>query len=46
MREKEVTDYPTHLLKAEREELPNGPVVLENPHGVIADFSGNPPYKF
>lgn len=30
VREKEVTDYPTHLLKAEREELPNGPVVLEN----------------
>lgn len=19
---------------------------LENPHGVIADFSGNPPYEF
>ena len=26
----EPDDYPTHLLKAEREELPCGPVVLEN----------------
>lgn len=21
-------------------------VYIENPHGVIADFSGNPPYEF
>lgn len=30
VREKEVEDYPVHLLHAEREELPNGPIVLEN----------------
>ena len=30
IREKEVEDYPTHLLHAEREELPHGPIVLEN----------------
>ena len=30
IREKPLTDYPTHLLYAEREEQPNDPVVLEN----------------
>ena len=30
VREKEVEDYPTFLLHQEREELPNGPIVLEN----------------
>ena len=30
LREKELTEYPTHLLHAEREELPKGDIVLEN----------------
>ena len=30
VREKEPTDYPTHLLHSEREEPPRGPIVLEN----------------
>ena len=30
VREKEPTDYPTHLLQSEREELPRGPITLEN----------------
>ena len=30
VREKEIDEYPTHLLHAEREELPRGPIVLEN----------------
>lgn len=30
IREKEVEDYPTLLMHQEREELPNGPIVLEN----------------
>lgn len=32
LREKEITSYPTHLLHAEREELPKGDIVLENRH--------------
>ena len=32
LREKELTEYPTHLLHAEREELPKGDIVLENAH--------------
>ena len=28
--EKEITDYPTHLLHSEREELPKGDIILEN----------------
>ena len=30
LRQKEVTDYPTLLFHQEREELPKGPIVLEN----------------
>jgi len=30
IREKAPEDYPTHLLHSEREELPRGPIVLEN----------------
>ena len=30
LREKEITFYPTHLLHAEREELPKGDIILEN----------------
>ena len=27
-------------------QIPSEVFYLENPHGVIADFSGNPPYEF
>ena len=30
VKEAEITDYPTHLQKADRLELPQGPIVLEN----------------
>ncbi len=37
LRQKEIVDYPTLLHHSEREELPKGPIVLENEH-IRANF--------